>query len=136
MKLSTSWKLELSNVSLLLSEIFLKVFLSFIRKTIKGCYIACVKTSVHLWIIWLKENLTERLYKTIYRSFRHLGWLLKPMSKDIIYVKTYKRQYKTDLGISASNYGNGNKTAGGQLRKLKLNPLPNVFGVVLKSLSI
>ena len=58
------------------------------------------------------------------------------MSKDIIYVKTYKRQYKTDLGISASNYGNGNKTAGGQLRKLKLNPLPNVFGVVLKSLSI
>ena len=58
------------------------------------------------------------------------------MSKDIIYAKTYERQYRTDFGISVSNYANGNRTTGVQFRKLKLNPLPNLFGVVLKPLSI
>ena len=58
------------------------------------------------------------------------------MSKDVIYAEAYERQYRTDFGISASNYANGNRTTGGQLRKLKLNPLPNLFGVVLKPLSI
>ena len=44
---------------------------------------------------------------------------MKTIPKEIIYVKTYERQYRTDVRISTVSYENGNRTTGTQLSKLK-----------------
>ena len=67
----------------------------------RDLYIAFLKTSMHFGIIWLEENLTKRLFKTTYRSFRHMGNFGSPLlAKVIIYVNIYECPNRMEVWIA------------------------------------